>query len=237
MPLLLTVLLSNFLTHAHASYFLTVLPSHTHLPSKRVALKEMEDKFESLIEGMLDHHYGIVDDFIPQALVERLRANLLHRIDSGQMINAGVGQHASYHENGKVRMDKISWIEDDHSDVAEEKYHRLLWSFIGYLNTTCYTGLNGFESHFAVYGIGSFYKRHLDQFKTDSGRKYSVVLYLNDLWEETDGGQLVMYDGEEHIMVSPKGGRAVFFESDRIPHEVLPASRTRMSIAGWMKRV
>jgi SM-20-related protein len=46
-----------------------------------------------------------------------------------------------------------------------------------------------------------------------------------------------MYAGDEGIKVSPEGGRVVFFESDRIPHEVLPATRTRMSIAGWMKRV
>jgi SM-20-related protein len=197
----------------------------------------MEDKFESLIQGMLDHRYGVVDDFIPQALVTSLRGNLMDRIDAGQMINAGVGQNASFRENAKVRMDQISWIEDDQSNVDEEKYHRLLWAFINYLNSTCYTGLNGFESHFAVYGKGSFYKRHLDQFKTDSGRKYSVVLYLNDNWHEEDGGQLVMYDGDEGISVSPEGGRVVFFESDRIPHEVLPATRTRMSIAGWMKRV
>ncbi len=197
----------------------------------------MDEKFEWLVQGMMEHEYGTIDDFISPALVTSLRNNLLVRKEKGLMTNAGVGQHSSFQENAKVRMDQISWMEDDQKDPSEESYHRLLWAFIHYLNSTCYTGLNGFESHFAWYAKGSFYKRHLDQFKNDSGRKYSIVLYLNEQWMDCDGGELVMYKGDETITIAPLGGRIVFFESDRIAHEVLPAHRTRMSIAGWMKQI
>jgi len=200
-------------------------------------MTEKSDKFECLIQGLLDDEYGIVEDFISPALVVRLRNNLLARLAAGKMSQAGVGQHTSFRENNAVRRDQISWIEDDHSDVDEEAYFRLFWDFLGYLNDTCYTGLNAFESHYAHYGLGSFYKKHRDQFKADSGRKYSIVVYLNDLWLEEDGGQLVIYRKDDQISVSPQGGKVVFFQSDKNEHEVLPSTRPRMSIAGWMKRI
>ena len=216
------------------SYVLMILRS-----GNRVALKvmaEMTDKFECLIQGLLNDEYGIVEDFISPALVITLRKNLLERMSGGRMSQAGVGQNATFHENNAVRRDQISWIDDDHSDNSEEEYFRLLWDLIGYLNLTCYTGLNAFESHYAHYDTGSFYKKHLDQFKADSGRKYSIVLYLNDLWLEADGGELVIYRKDDQVSVSPMGGKVVFFQSDKNEHEVLPATRPRLSIAGWMKR-
>ena len=134
------------------------LTSHS-LTSKSVALKdmsEMTDNFECLIQGLMDDEYGIVEDFISPALVIRLRNNLLARLALGRMSQGGVGQQASFQENNAVRRDKISWIEDDHSDNGEEEYFRLLWNLVDYLNLTCYTGLNAFESHYAHYDLGSF---------------------------------------------------------------------------------
>ena len=200
-------------------------------------MAEMTDKFECLVQGLLDDEYGMVEDFISPALVVSLRNNLLARLADGQMSQAGVGQGANFRENNAVRKDHISWIEDDQSDRSEEEYFRLLWDLVRYLNLTCYTGLNAFESHYAHYGLGSFYKKHRDQFNADSGRQYSIVVYLNDLWLEGDGGELVIYRKDDHVSVSPMGGKVVFFQSDKNEHEVLPSSRPRMSIAGWMKRV
>ena len=200
-------------------------------------MTEMTDKFECLVQGMLEDEYGMVEDFVSPALVVKLRNNLLARLAAGRMSQGGVGQNASFRENIAVRRDEISWIEDDHTNADEETYFRLFWGFLAYLNRTCYTGLNGFESHYAHYGLGSFYKKHRDQFKADSGRKYSIVLYLNDLWLEEDGGQLIIYRKDDKVSVSPLGGKVVFFQSDKSEHEVLSSTRPRMSIAGWMKRI
>jgi len=68
---------------------------------------------------------------------------------------------------------------------------------------------------------------------------FSLVLYLNDAWQETDGGQLRVYPLHypEGVDVFPQGGRAVFFRSDQLEHEVIPApKRERMSITGWFKK-
>ena len=99
-------------------------------------------------------------------------------------------------------------------------------------------GLYSFESHFAVYQPGAFYKRHLDAFKGQANRVLSLVTYLNPDWQEADGGQLVIYTSEEDktgIRVLPKFGTVVVFLSEEFPHEVLPATRSRSSIAGWYR--
>jgi SM-20-related protein len=63
------------------------------------------------------------------------------------------------------------------------------------------------------------------------------VLYLNELWPAEQGGQLRLYLDEERTMeIMPRGGTLVAFLSDRFEHEVLPATRERLSLAGWFRR-
>ena len=55
------------------------------------------------------------------------------------------------------------------------------------------------------------------------------------------GGQLRMYlknEPQEELQydVQPTGGCLVVFLSGEIPHEVLPASRERLSLTGWFRR-
>ncbi|MCY7293104.1 MAG: 2OG-Fe(II) oxygenase, partial [Ferruginibacter sp.] len=81
------------------------------------------------------------------------------------------------------------------------------------------------------------YKRHKDQFKNDSSRKYSLINYLNSNWLEEDGGQLIIYQNEEIQKIQPQSQTAVFFKSNEMEHEVAKANRSRMSISGWLKSV
>ena len=62
-----------------------------------------------------------------------------------------------------------------------------------YLNQSLFLSLKDYEIHFTIYPAGSYYKRHLDQFKKDDHRKLSVICYLNKEWEEQHGGQLRMH--------------------------------------------
>ena len=95
-----------------------------------------------------------------------------------------------------------------------------------------------FESHFAHYAEGDFYKRHLDAFRGECNRVLSVVVYLNQNWQPDDGGELVIQvsDIEEDVIkVTPAFGTMVVFLSEQFPHEVLPARCDRYSIAGWFR--
>jgi SM-20-related protein len=106
------------------------------------------------------------------------------------------------------------------------------------LNRTLYLGLDGFESHFAHYPPGAFYRKHVDAFKDSGNRVLSLVVYLNPDWSPVDGGQLVLYDhaGSELGRFPPTMGTVAVFFSERFPHEVLTTTRDRYSIAGWFRR-
>jgi len=82
--------------------------------------------------------------------------------------------------------------------------------------------------------VGTFYKRHLDQFKKDDHRKLSVICYLNKNWKASEGGQLRIYVSGAELDILPVAGRFVCFRSDQLEHEVLPATRERWSLTGWI---
>lgn len=66
----------------------------------------------------------------------------------------------------------------------------------------------------------------------------SVITYLNPAWLPTDGGELVIYNDDKDrdgIKVVPLYGTLVIFLSEEFPHEVLPSSRDRHSVAGWFR--
>ena len=65
-----------------------------------------------------------------------------------------------------------------------------------------------------------------------------MVVYLNRDWQAEEGGELLIYKDEmprADIKVSPGFGTLVVFLSEGFPHEVLPATRDRFSIATWFR--
>ena len=191
--------------------------------------------YESLIEGLVSQDFAVSEQFLEPEPVAALRANLERHYADRELRPAGIGNQHLLREDHTVRGDAILWLESDSINPAEQAFFQRMREFIDYLNMTCYAGIRGFEFHYALYPVGAFYKRHLDQFRGDQRRKYSFILYLNENWQPADGGQLVLYLDGEQREVLPIGGRCVFFKSDEIEHEVLPAHRARMSVTGWLK--
>ena len=106
------------------------------------------------------------------------------------------------------------------------------------INRRLFLGLFDYESHYAHYGPGDFYKRHVDAFKGSSNRLLSSVVYLNADWTEADQGELLMFHDEEvspFLIVEPVFNQCVIFLSEQFPHEVRAAKRDRYSIAGWFR--
>ncbi|MDY0781212.1 2OG-Fe(II) oxygenase [Tenacibaculum sp. IB213877] len=197
-----------------------------------------EQQYERLITGLADNEFGLCNAFFDDATVSGLRTNLLTYYKDGFMQPAGIGKNFDYVKNAEIRGDVIRWINEASTDIFEKAFITRIEEFINYLNRTCYTGVNDYEFHYAYYDVGSFYKRHLDQFKADRGRLFSFVLYLNDDWRDIDGGKLSIYTKDNEESVYPFGGRVVFFKSDVTEHEVHPSpNRPRLSIAGWLKKV
>ncbi len=194
----------------------------------------MNDTFEKLVDGLADHGYAVIDNFLsPQEVqdileVEDFRNGVL------QFNKAGIGKHQNKQINESIRGDYIQWIEKEKSAVPVKLYLKKLEELTQYINQTLFLSLKDYEVHMTVYPAGSFYKRHLDQFKADDHRKLSIICYLNPKWKEDEGGQLRMYLPNIAKDILPLAGRLVCFRSDQIEHEVLPATRERLSLTGWM---
>jgi len=193
--------------------------------------------FEKVITDLIDQGYAVCDDFLPTALVEGLRGNLTELCKEGNLRLAGIGKWQHYQKDKAIRNDHIFWIDAQSKDTFEKQFFKTVNDFVDYLNRTCFAGIRSHEFHYAVYPKGAYYKRHLDQFSNDSGRKYTMIFYLNDAWRAEDGGDLALYLKDAERRILPVAGRMVFFESHKIEHEVKMASRTRMSITGWLKNV
>ena len=178
----------------------------------------------------------MVDDFVDATLLAELRARCVELQASGALRAAKIGRGANEQLAPEVRGDFISWLQTPERD-AEQRLLGKLDELRAALNRALMAGLEDFQGHFAVYPRGAVYARHFDRLVGSDVRAISAALYLNDGWQPEDGGYLRIYTGGGGSSdVMPQGGRLVAFQSDRFEHEVLPATRERMSFTGWFRR-
>ena len=175
-------------------------------------------------------------DFISLPLAIKLRDHLLAMEQSGSLFEAGIGQQSDFHRDAHYRRDKICWLEPSGDHALERLFFKQMDDFVTYLNATCFTGVSSYEFHYALYEKGSFYRKHIDRFADDDRRMFTMILYLNDMWTEGDGGELVIYHPHRREVIAPRMGTMVFFDSSALPHEVLETQVPRYSITGWLKR-
>ncbi len=204
-----------------------------------------EIQLDTIATALVECGYVVMDKLVHRDLLKILVAhfNGLH----GDVFKpAGVGRQADFQVQENIRTDKIYWLESDKEPTAE--FLQIMEALRIGLNRRLFLGLNVYESHFAHYPVGAFYKKHVDAFRennerrqlqeTQSNRVLSTVLYLNEAWQANSGGELILYSetGEQVLeKIFPEFGRIVIFLSEKFPHEVLPATRERNSIAGWFR--
>ena len=175
----------------------------------------------------------------PAGLTEEISNALLlyqQSLNSSKYFDAGIGRGDSYLKNEFVRTDEICWVTGE--SEAGKRWIDWASRLQSFLNKRLFLGLFSFESHFAHYSPGAYYKRHYDAFRGEANRVLSIVTYLNPGWCNTDNGELVLYRDDhdyEGIKIVPLHGTVVVFLSEEFPHEVLPANRDRYSIAGWFR--
>jgi len=175
----------------------------------------------------------------PGALPEYISSSLFsyqQNLNTNKYVDAGIGRGKDFLKTEFVRTDEICWITGE-SD-AGCKWIDWTSRLQRFLNQRLYLGLFSFESHYAHYSPGAYYRRHYDTFRGEANRVLSIVTYLNPGWGNTDGGELVLYRDDqdrEGLKIVPLYGTIVIFLSEEFPHEVLPASRDRFSVAGWFR--
>ena len=195
----------------------------------------MQNTFNTLIDSFIDNKVGIAENFLSEGLASHLKDNLHSLYAEKQLVAAGTGNEKVTVLNSLVRGDKIFWLDRSHNNPYENEFFDLMDDFVSHLNRTCFTGITSYEFHYTLYEKGSFYKKHLDQFRNNGSRQYSMIMYLNADWQEEDGGELRIHHGDNLQNISPVNGKSVFFKSSELEHEVLVTNKSRMSITGWLK--
>lgn len=192
--------------------------------------------FARIVDDLATHGWSQQAIFMPTDLTTELAKECHKRAQQGELEPAAIGRGAAtiVHEN--IRGDHIQWLDAGHHATVD-RYLGLMEQLRTAINQTLFLGLEDFESHFALYPPGAFYKKHLDRFRDDDRRTITCVAYLNERWLPEQGGELRMYLENKRVHdVLPQAGTLMVFMSAQWPHEVLPATRDRLSITGWFRR-
>lgn len=165
---------------------------------------------------------------------------------------AGVGHGAKKIIEHSIRNDETYWIDLNFKDDGAlsqatprsyvfEDIARRFSDLKTALNRTLYLAIWELEAHFAIYPPGGYYRKHRDCFSNNDSRVISIVLYLNENWEKSHGGELLIYceksGNHQTARIEPRAGTLVCFFSDQIEHEVLASQNvSRYSLTGWFRR-
>lgn len=194
------------------------------------------EQLSSIVDDLAEQGWSLQPAFISQALTLELAQECRKRAAQGALLPASIGRGQALAVQEGIRGDHIQWLEPGQSQACDQYLSKLELLRVA-INQGLYLGLEDYESHFALYPPGAFYKKHLDRFRDDDRRAVSVVLYLNQEWQAEEGGELRLHlpDGELRDVQPQAGVLAVFLSAD-MPHEVLPAQRERLSLTGWFRR-
>ena len=195
----------------------------------------MKQGFEAVISSYLNSNVGTSTRFLSKKLSTQLKGNLELLLNQNKLHKAGIGRTKDFIQNKNIRSDSIYWLDRQHNDIHENNFFNVIDAFVKYLNTSCYAGITSYEFHYAHYDTGSSYTKHLDQFKSNTSRAFSMIMYLNSEWVAGDGGELCVYQNGKAQLILPLDGTCVFFKSSLLEHEVLFCNKPRMSITGWFK--
>jgi SM-20-related protein len=194
----------------------------------------MNVSFDAIADGLAEQGYAVVDHFLNEQEVSAVLQHGDFNDARQRFKKAGIGKQQEAQINEAIRGDYIHWLDPQTASAPIKVYLDRLDELVKFLNQALFLSLKEAEVHLTIYPAGTYYKRHLDQFKKDDHRKLSVICYLNEGWQPEQGGQLRMYlpDGEKDYF--PLAGRLVCFRSDQIEHEVIAGTRERLSITGWI---
>ena len=196
-----------------------------------------DDQDEATALALAETGYVVVPDYFPRGAWLALLDAALSAQRAEQFHAAGIGFGARLARHDIVRNDTIHWLDATSDEPAVRGWFARVETLRQTLNQTLMLGAFDFESHFAAYPPGHFYRRHIDQFQGTHTRAVTLILYLNDGWRPEHGGALRLYvDEHKWRDILPVGGTLVAFLSERFFHEVLSATRERLSVTGWLRR-
>ncbi len=191
-------------------------------------------EFKAAASALAADGWCIVPDLLHPAQTRALASECAAMHDAKLLRPAGTGAARTA---SALRGDSTHWFVTGAMSAPQQAFADRIDTLRIALNRALMLGLVDCESHYAVYRPGAGYARHLDCLRDNEARVVSAVFYLNEGWQETDGGALRLYlEGDAHRDIHPHAGTLLLFLSAQFEHEVLPAVRDRMSIACWMRQ-
>lgn len=182
-----------------------------------------------------DQMYWIWDEYVEKQFLVHCQELSQSLYTQSLFKSAHIGRGSSSTHNTEIRGDEICWIDE----TQQTEIHQWIESLRNKVREDFFVSSKSYEAHFARYPAGKGYDTHIDQSQkgwSHDKRILSFVLYLNENWQNEDGGQLELFPNtDKSIKVEPIAGRLVLFSSTEVPHRVLPSTRTRWSLTGWMR--
>lgn len=195
-----------------------------------------DSQWESWADKLAENNFVILDDFLNPDLLRKTQTFLKSKLEEEEFRKAGIGTLTDFTIDRSIRGDWIYWL-DKSRDQEISEFYLLIDELTAQMNKLCYLGALGCEFHLAHYPEGTFYKRHLDQFRERSNRILSVIFYVNESWDVANGGQLRVFNSDDTTCdIAPLPGRMVLLRSDIVEHEVLKTNASRYSVTGWLTK-
>ena len=191
---------------------------------------------EEFLKELEKKSWAVIENITSKSETLELIEDIQRCISLGLFKSSHIGSGDNKILNEQIRSSKTVWINRwDDSPTLNKMYH-LHESLMSELKSFFRLPLQRFESQFAHYQNGDFYKKHLDQLAKTKHRQFTSILYLN---QPESGGELVIYskDNKNKIdaKITPTPGKFVVFISKDIFHEVLPCQDNRYSLTTWYR--
>eukprot|EP00934_Nitzschia_sp_Nitz4_P009142 Nitzschia sp. Nitz4//scaffold170_size48074//5703//7421//NITZ4_007100-RA/size48074-processed-gene-0.10-mRNA-1//1//CDS//3329538625//9132//frame0 len=221
------------------------------------------------LKHLADHGFAVVENFLSSELYQGLRDDVESLRNNHKFHIAKIGHDGMVQDENTpfrdIRHSETCFIgKMADSQLPSSKARHELYAAIDQLKQFLQTNAvvkqgkatsiiptlddEAEELMYAYYPQGGYYRRHRDAEpgSVSNWRKYSVLLYLNDMdWQSHHGGQLRIHldsgadelpPGElpNYIDIQPKAGTLVVFRSDICPHEVMDTRRERLAVVGWL---
>ena len=134
-----------------------------------------EAVLDVIADALVDKGYIFLPELVPahisQVLLEKVQATEIHELKA-----ASIGRGAEQQLNPDIRRDRIQWLEEQHE--PDSLYLDLMMQLKDGLNRRLFMGLFDYESHYAVYQPGAFYKKHVDYQKCSQKTQIKKVAMI-----------------------------------------------------------
>lgn len=186
---------------------------------------------EQIVQELKQHGHCYLRNVIADSALAQIQT-----LFNSEFRPARVGKTEGPKRVEEIRSDWIFWLDPQNPPIELKNQISFLGELKSKLNEHFYLGLKDFECHLAKYPAGSFYKKHVDRFSSDSSRSVSFIFYLHQEWSDSDGGELVLYNKNNEVLktILPEPGSLMIFLSEEFPHEVKVCHKERRSLTGWI---